>query len=316
MSSRQKAQIWPYPRYRFFQDHMRAAASGWFAAKDYPVDHHYPFILDSWDHWQRNIILPEVAAYIEDVRQQRAKDRQGFPLHKYVHHGLSSQALLFNLAGPLVVRNDLQPLLDVMRAAGVRLSRQPVSASFEFEDRAVFNEDSGQPTSIDLVLTDEAGKPCVFVECKFTEAEFGGCSVFAQGDCDGRNPANDFPACYLHHIGRRYWELLDQYGFLNGPLRDDMLCVLSNHYQFFRCLLTALHYSGTFVVLSDSRSPVFECTGKQGQRRGLLPLLLELVPEPLRGQVASISVQDLVTALEQSNKHEWLNEFKRKYGMT
>ncbi len=78
---------------------------------------------------------------------------------------------------------------------------------FEYSQRSVFNEDSGQPTSIDLVLRAPEGEVSAFVECKFVEREFGQCSVFTGGDCDGRNPASDLSLCYLHHIGRRYWNV-------------------------------------------------------------------------------------------------------------
>jgi len=46
-----------------------------------------------------------VAAYIEEEHAQREAQQQGFPLHKYTHHGLSSQAMLFNLVGSLIVRS-------------------------------------------------------------------------------------------------------------------------------------------------------------------------------------------------------------------
>ncbi len=72
---------------------------------------------------------------------------------------------------------------------GVDLDAEVCSASFEYEDRDVFNEDAGQPTSIDVALRDGEGKPVVFVESKLVEREFGGCSVFAHGDCDGMNGA-------------------------------------------------------------------------------------------------------------------------------
>lgn len=58
-------------------------------------------------------------------------------------------------------------------------------AQFEYEDRTVFNEDTGLPTSIDLVLFDTENRPKIFIESKLVEAEFGGCSVFKKGDCWG-----------------------------------------------------------------------------------------------------------------------------------
>jgi hypothetical protein len=48
-----------------------------------------------------------------------------------------------------------------------------------------FNEDTGQPTLIDLVLFDKNTHPKIFMESKLVEAEFGGCSFFRKGDKKG-----------------------------------------------------------------------------------------------------------------------------------
>ncbi|MCC7352964.1 MAG: hypothetical protein IT330_04340, partial [Anaerolineae bacterium] len=105
--SLRKAHQWPYPRHRRFEETLREAASSWFEAKGFPVDDRYPFILADWADWPRNLLLPEVAFYIQKESAQAAAAGRPFPLHKYLHHGLSSQAMLFNLIGPLIVRNDL-----------------------------------------------------------------------------------------------------------------------------------------------------------------------------------------------------------------
>ena len=143
--------------------------------------------------------------------------------------------MLFNLIGPLIVRQDLSHLKIAFEKNNISWPEGQLKANLEFEDRNIFNEDAGQPTSIDLILQQsETGLPRIMVEAKLVEREFGGCSVFSAGDCDGRNPAGDFSLCYLHHIGRKYWELLKKYGFLNGPIGKDSTCLLSIHYQFFR----------------------------------------------------------------------------------
>ena len=314
-SSRSKAHTWPYPRHREFEDDLRRVASKWFADRQFPVNHKYPFILAEWERWQDNLIDRDVADYIETERGRREARREGFPLHKYVHHGLSSQAMLFNLVGPLIVRKDLAPLRDAMEREGVQWPAGAVEADFEFEDRRVFNEDAGQPTSIDLVVKDSAGQPRIFIESKLVEREFGGCSVFGMGDCDGRNPALDPQSCYLHHIGRGYWTLLQQHGFLEGPLVNDSMCVLANHYQFFRELLLALHLDGVFILLSDERNPTFHCRGRNGHDRGLMPLLLGMVPAGLRNRVGSVSIQQVVSAIKDSERHPWIREFETKYGL-
>ena len=82
---------------------------------------------------------------------------------------------------------------------------------------------------------------------------------------------------HLHHIGRTYLPILEKNGFLAGPLASDATCPLANHYQFYRELLLAIELKGTFVLLADDRSPVFQSKGTPD--RGLWPLLSRLVPE-------------------------------------
>ena len=314
-SSRARARTWPYPRHRHFVKALRQKALTWFENHGFAVNARYPYILADWEQWPQNIILPDVADYIQEEWERRQAQQRGFPLHKYLHHGLSSQAMLFNLVGPLIVKTDLLPLRQVLTRQGIPCPDGPLVASFEHEDRAVFNEDTGQPTSIDLLLKDQRGSPPLFVETKLVEQGFGGCSVFAAGDCDGRNPAHDFSLCYLHHLGRRYWELLDHHGFLLGPVGHDATCILATHYQFFREVIFALESGGVFVLLSDERSPTFHCDGPQGQR-GLMPFLLSLMPDPARSRVATATIQQVVAAINASGRHGWTNEFESKYGLT
>lgn len=145
-SSRSLAKSWPYPRHRHFVSGVRESAKEWFTSKGYSVQTKKPYILKSREDWPKNIILPEVAEYIQDTISSRESGGEGFALHKYIHHGLSSQALIFNLVGPLIVRNDLEPLQLLLERQGVGWPNPPLSAEFEYEDREVFNEDSGQPT--------------------------------------------------------------------------------------------------------------------------------------------------------------------------
>lgn len=90
---------------------------------------------------------------------------------------------------------------------------------------------------------------------------------------------------------------------------------LANHYQFFRELLLALHLDGVFVLLSDERNPTFHCRGSNGQLRGLMPLLLGMVPATLRNRVGSVSIQQLVASIKHSGQHPWIREFETKYGL-
>lgn len=313
-SSRSRAQKWPYPRYANYESELRNGAAAWFHSKGFKTHSKIPYLLASWEDWDKNMILPEVAEYITLEQERRQKNRLGFPLHKYIHHGLSSQAMLFNLIGPLIVRQDLLPLQDVLEKKGIPWPDSNILANFEYENRQVFNEDGGQPTSIDLVIQDGAGKPNIFIEAKLVEREFGGCSVFAQGNCDGRNPSGNLSCCYLHFIGRKYWSLLEKYSFLDGALGKEAACLLSIHYQFFRELLFAIEMGGLFVLLYDSRNPTFVSEGPWGER-GLLPFLLTFVPDSLKGRVKAITLQEVVESIDKSGRHEWVGEFERRYSI-
>jgi len=315
MNSRQLAKTWPFPRYRAYQKAMRKIATEWFDKKDLPRNAKYSFVLDKWEHWPQNMVLPEVAEYIARCRTECEAAGKPFPLHKYLHHGLSSQAMAFNLVGPLIVRNDYQPLTDALEAVGVRCDKQICDAVFEYEDRQIFNEDSGQPTSIDIVLKNGDGLPFIFVESKMMEPEFGGCTVLSAGDCSGQNPLPEKSGCYLHHIGRKYWTLAEEYGIAKLAKNEGM-CILAIYYQFFRELLFALEHDGIFVLLHDERSPVFHCEAS-GVNRGLMPTLMKYVPEEYRSRIGSVSMQRLSRHIGLSEKHQdWIDDFQRKYGIS
>jgi hypothetical protein len=315
MNSRQLAQKWPFPRHKAFEKILQNAAANWFKTQGYPTRVRMPYCLQSWGDWKHNIILDEVANYIESFKADCERNGKPFPLHKYVHHGLSSQAMTFNLIGPLITRNDFDPFMVLLDQANVNISNDIISASFEYEDRAVFNEDSGQPTSIDVVLKNKSQDPVVFIEAKLVEKEFGGCTVFSNGDCNGQNPLSEKDTCYLHFIGRKYWDLVEKYGFTKR-LRSERQCIFVAHYQFFREVLFSLEKGGTFILLSDERSPVFHCSG-YSKSRGLMPFLMDFVPDELIERIAFISVQKLANIIKRSDKHsDWIDQFEIKYGLT
>ncbi len=314
MNSRQLAQKWPSPRYKSFEKGLRIAASNWYVRKGYPSHPRMAYCLKNWSDWRSNIILDEVSNYIEQFKDNCEKEGKPFPLHKYIHHGLSSQAMAFNLIGPLITRDDYEPIIQLLKRKNLQIAASIASASFEFEDRDVFNEDTGQPTSIDIVLKDQHESPRVFIESKLVEKGFGGCSVFSGGDCNGENPIHNKKQCYLHFIGRRYWDLMDKYGF-SKILENEKQCSFVAYYQFYREVLFSLEKGGVFLLLSDERSPVFHCAS-DGLERGLLAFLLKNFPKEYLTKVGAISLQELVSVIKGSDKHkDWIFEFESKYGM-
>jgi POLQ-like helicase len=313
-SGRRKALHWPYRRHIEYEKVLRESNARWFRMHGYKVNSQMPYLLDNWENWPKNIILPEVAEYIQIEQERRIDTREGFPLHKYIHHGLSSQAMLFNFVGPMIVSGDLNPLKQAFIEAGIVWPKGEVRATFELEDRNVFHEDTGQPTSIDLVIQGNDNAHSLFIEAKLVEREFGGCSVFQNGDCTGRNPSTDFNSCYLHFIGRRYWILLEKYDFLKGSVGTSPICPLALYYQFFRELLFAIESNGDFVLLFDERNPSF-CSENMMRKRDLLSFLLLFVPKEIENRIYSISIQKVVRELSKIKEYDWLSEFKNKYDL-
>ena len=96
--------------------------------------------------------------------------------------------------------------------------------------------------------------------------------------------------------------------------REEWSQNIASYYQFFREVIFALELGGSFVLLSDERSLTFSCDGPQG-KRGLMPFLLSLVPQSVLPRVATVSVQQVVAAIKASERHGWITEFERKYGL-
>ena len=107
---------------------------------------------------------------------------------------------------------------------------------------------------------------------------------------------------------------MDKYK-ISDTLRSEQQCIFVAHYQFFREVLLALEKRGTFVLLSDDRSPVFHCSA-EGKERGLMPFLTGILPPDLHPKVASISTQELVGSIKNfSGHHDCIFEFEKKYGI-
>jgi len=306
------ASAWPFPHGKKWEKDLQRQLSEYFALKKYRVlSPSRSYILAKHDQWHDNIILPRVWEFVEEQKQERSERGETFALHKWVHHGLSSQALLSNLLGPLVVDRQWGVLDDVLRAASIPLSGQVTRAGLEVEDREVFHEWKGQPTSIDLALQTRDGDG-VLVECKFTEKNFGGCSVFADGNCDGRNPASELDLCYLHHLGRRYWQLMEEHGLLSGRLREDTQCPLSTLYQLYRLILFALEKAGHFLLIYDERNPSFLAEGR-GMKRGVYNRVYESLPKDVQQRCHAVSTQTILRVLDNHPELGWVAEFRDKY---
>jgi len=306
-----KTNTWPFPHGKEWETDLQGVLAQYFKSKKskdprFPISSRYSYILAKHSDWHKNIILDRVAQYFDREIAERH-----FALHKWIHHGLSSQAFLFNLLGPLVVDKKWHIFDEVLHEADIQLSTSIVSAKFEVEDRKVFNEQQRQPTSIDLCLyTGNIEK--VFIEFKFTEKNFGGCSVFSNGDCDGRNPANDFELCYLHHIGRKYWQLMEKHGLLTEQIKNDPQCSFSTLYQIYRLILFALEKNGHFLLLYDERNPSF-LVERENIKRGLFNLVYESLPSKIQDKCHAFSVQSILPILQKHPELDWTNELKEKY---
>jgi len=60
---------------------------------------------------------------MDQERERRSAVQEGSLLHKYLHHGLSSQAMIFNLLGPLSLLHE--PRGDRHSAAAAILRQVP-----------------------------------------------------------------------------------------------------------------------------------------------------------------------------------------------
>jgi len=147
--------------------------------------------------------------------------------------------------------------------------------------------------------------------------EFGGYSVFSGGDCDERNPVSyGADGCYLHHIGRKYWERMNEFDFGETAFVSGSICSFISYYQFFREALFSLKKDGCFVLLHDERNLAFLKVSKDEKESSLWPLLMESVPTEHVSSVGRMTVQQLASAIDKSScHHDWIDEFKQKYGI-
>ncbi len=248
---------------------------------------------------------------IRTIIAERRAEGHPFPLHRWIRHGLSSQALLFNLIGPVLLAKRWDVFDAILVSVGIPISGRVMDARLEEEDRLIFNEGRGQPTSVDLYIqTDERDAVCA--EFKFTENGFGGCSVFESGDCDGRNPAGAFGLCYLHAIGRTYWLLMEKHGLITDSLEASSICPFVTLYQAYRILIFALERGERFLLIHDQRNPSFAWTSTSIDR-GAFTLFYEFLPTSAQRRCHRITTQEIVQILERTFPFPALEEVKAKY---
>ena len=63
-----------------------------------------------------------------------------FPIHNNIHHGLSSQALLINLLGPLIVDEQWEKFDKILKRAKLSLNGKISGVDLEYTNRSVFHE--------------------------------------------------------------------------------------------------------------------------------------------------------------------------------
>lgn len=277
--------------------------------------------------WHVNMLDAEVISAIEGWRCATEELQGNVALHGFLHHGLSSQAMAFNLVGHLLARDDVDALEGAFAAVGVPWPGPGATATLEYEDRAVFHEKQNQPTSIDLVIRPKSGasNPSIFVEVKLVEEGFGGCSQVQsrQGRpavCSGDNPLRALGGCAsvcpLSRIGRTYWQRLEEQGVLTEAHRAASRCPMADDYQFFRELGFALHRGGHFVLLVDARNPAFVAQPDDPARAGARDRLTKDLPAAIRANVRLVTVQDAVEAIRATGRHrDWIERFAAKYAL-
>lgn len=293
------------PLYEEYRDGLEVAAANWFRSRQAKVNPDKPFILRDHEDWSSNIILRDVYGVVSDVR----------PRHAMIHHGLSSQALTFNLFGPLLVRNDWAAAQEAFQAAGVEWPQSPRVGKFEYEDREVFGESGrDQPTSWDIALGTDPAAPSILVEVKFTEHDLGQCSVYARGDCNGQNPASDFNLCYLHSAKhRRYLGLAQALGVLRSGAFNGSFCPFTVYYQFYREVMFAAAKNAPMVYVLDERNPALRFPTDEGHR-GLIPFLMTTLPSQVASRIFFVTIHSILHSIEKTKRHgDWTDSFRMKY---
>jgi hypothetical protein len=104
---------------------------------------------------------------------------------------------------------------------------------------------------------------------------------------------------------------MTKYG-ITHLMNNDRICPFTSYYQFFREIIFSIENGGPFILLCDERSAVFEVTPS----RGLVPFLRTYLPENLKNAINVLTVQELLSSIKQSGRHnDWVVDFGLKYGI-
>ena len=255
------------------------------------------YVIDGRENWSLNL-MPGIRPYFMDLVGRRL-----LALHKDRNSGRSSQIMLMNLVGPLLVQGQLAALKPMFEERGLLWPSDDVAAVFEYESRSVLNEcGPGKPTSMDLAIL--ATRPELLLECKLTEDRFGACS--AAESCTRRNPRDNFDRCYWHLRGRHYWLHLDRFGFLDLPAWHTPECPLAANYQFFRELLFAQRLGAPYVLLRHADNYLIG---------DLVDDLRDSVPATMQSRVFVLTIQSLFRLLTVVAGDAWGEEFALRYAL-
>ena len=89
-----------------------------------------------------------------------------------------------------------------------------------------------------------------------------------------------------------------------------------SYYQFFREVLFALKKDGYFALLHDEINLTFLKVSKDGKESGLWPFRMESVTAGQAVSIGRVTIQQLVHTIDESVRHhDWIDEFKQKYGI-
>lgn len=293
-----------------FRNQLEKSSSDWFLKMGFPTREKQPYILRHKTDWRKNIILPEVFDYILESKRNR---NYPFPLHPWLHHGLSSQAMIFNLIGSLVVKNSLGILRETFEEAGVVWPAQ-ISGEFEYQNPLVFNELQSQPTSLDFVIKDQTNEPKILIEAKLVEKSFGLCSRLENTVCTGLNPLNENlkKECELANIGREYWKVLLENRVLTSQTLGSPICPMSIFYQFYREVGFAVKTKSQLVFLVDERNPFFSPDNKNS----LPNRLRNSLNQDIQGVVKILIIQRVFAAIKKHfDGNNWVRSLGEKYAL-